>query len=491
LRHRELFKIQRYARVYDRRTGKFIINISYRTATEVTPRTIAVAEAFGLGVDQYQKHAIYDNVQVKISPTDIVLITGDSGSGKSVLLKAFKKDLGAEAVDMADIQVDRDKPLIDTVGKTLEEGLELLSRVGLNDAFLFVRRYDQLSDGQKYRYRVAKLIESGAQWWIMDEFCSTLDRDTAKIVALNAQKLARKEGKAVIAATTHTDLFEDLKPSVHIHKRFGKEIKVSYYPNEINKTCSLTKEMHVAEGSIEDYHKLSGFHYRDSRRVAAVYKVFVLKRGDEVCGVILYKYPGLACQGRREAFGRVLTIQELNRDLTTIARVVVHPKYRTIGLGTKLVKETLPMVGKPYVEMMAVMARYNPFAEKAGMRRILESRPNPAVLDAVKKLRNLGFNPVFLSSEKYNTHQLRTLPAVSQVKAILKDLSKAVGIYRKRLLSGHKAYYTHKEFCKHVESVDVKKLGKMLRILSFLTQTKVYLFWKNISLIAQKREMVS
>jgi len=72
--------------------------------------------------------------------------------------------------------------------------------------------------------------------------------------------------------------------------------------------------------------------------------------------------------------------------------------------------------------------------------------------------------------------QLRALQAVSQVKTILKDLSKSVGIYRKRLLSGHKAYYTHKEFCKHLEGADVKKLVKMLRILSFLTQTKVYLF---------------
>ena len=359
MRRREYFEIQRYARVYDRREGKFIISLSYKTATDITPRTIKVAEAFGIGIDE-REFIIYDNVELKIGPRDIVYLTGDSGSGKSVLLKAFKKDLGAEAVDMADVEFDPAKPLIDTIGKPFNEGLELLSRVGLNDAFLFVRRYDQLSDGQKYRYRVAKLIESGAQWWIMDEFGSTLDRDTAKIVAFNVQKLARKEGKAVMAATTHTDLFEDLKPSVHIHKKFGKEIKVSYYPNEINKTCSLTKEMYVEEGSILDYHRLSGFHYRDGKRVPAVYKVFVLKRGDELCGVIVYKYPGLACQGRRKAFGRVLTIQELNRGLTAIARVVVHPKYRTVGLGTKLVKETLRLVGKPYVEMVAVMARYNP-----------------------------------------------------------------------------------------------------------------------------------
>jgi len=478
-KRKELFQVTRWARRYDRETGKFIINISYETATDITPRTIAVAEAFGLGVDQYQRQIIYDNVELKIAPTDIVFISGDSGSGKSVLLKAFKKDLGPEAVDMTDVEFDPTKPLIDTVGKTVEEGLELLSRVGLNDAFLFVRRYDQLSDGQKYRYRLAKLIESGAQWWVMDEFCSTLDRDTAKIVAFNVQKLARKMGRAVIAATTHIDLFEDLKPSVHIHKRFGKEIKIGYYANDVNESCSLTKGMHVAEGSIEDYHKLSGFHYRDSSRVAAVYKVFVLKRGDELCGVILYKYPSVACQGRKESFGRKLSIEELNRDLTTIARVVVHPKYRSIGLGTKLVKETLPLVGKPYVEMIAVMAKYNPFAEKAGMRKILEGKPNPAVLETVEKLRKLGFNPIFLSSEKCNMHELRALQGLNQVKTILKGLSKSAGIYRKRILSGSKAYYTHKEFCKNVERSDAQRLAKMLRILSFLTQTKVYLFWKN------------
>ena len=199
---------------------------------------------------------------------------------------------------------------------------------------------------------------------------------------------------------------------------------------------------------------------------------------DEVCGIILYKYPGIMCQGRKEAFGRVLTIKELNRDLTCIARVVVHPKYRTIGLGTKLVKETLPLVNKPYVEMIAVMAKYNPFAEKAGMKKILESKPNPAVLEAIEKLRKLGFNPVFLSSEKYNMHQLLALRSVSQVKTILKDLSKAVGIYRKRLWSSHKAYMPKEEFNNRVDKASLKKLAKMLRILSFLTQTKVYLFWK-------------
>jgi ABC-type ATPase with predicted acetyltransferase domain len=68
-------------------------------------------------------------------------------------------------------------------------------------------------------------------------------------------------------------------------------------------------------------------------------------------------------------------MKELNEKLSTISRVVVHPKYRTIGLGSKLVRATLPLVGTPYVEMPAVMAKYNPFAEKAGMRKIAEQPP--------------------------------------------------------------------------------------------------------------------
>ena len=47
-------------------------------------------------------------------------------------------------------------------------------------------------------------------------------------MAFNVQKLARQFGKAVLVATTHMDLIEDLHPSVHVHKRFGKEIKLNY-----------------------------------------------------------------------------------------------------------------------------------------------------------------------------------------------------------------------------------------------------------------------
>ena len=149
-RRREYFRVDSVRRTYDRAQGKFTFNISYSTAAKLTPRSLAVSEAFGLGADEERTFPVLD-VELKIGPGDIVYVTGDSGSGKSVLLRAIKQDLGYEAIDVADLQVEREKPLIETVGSTVEEGLELLSRVELNDALLFLRTYDQLSDGQKYR----------------------------------------------------------------------------------------------------------------------------------------------------------------------------------------------------------------------------------------------------------------------------------------------------------------------------------------------------
>ena len=452
----------------------------------MSPRTIAVAEAFGLacmhGVDQESKFVLYDNVQIKVNNKDIVLVTGDSGSGKSVLLRTLQKDIRDNpelggVVDIVDVVVDHDKPLIETVGRTVEEGLELLSRVGLNDAFLLLRSYSQLSDGQRYRYRIAKMIESGAQWWVMDEFCATLDRDTAKIVAFNVQKLARQNGRAVLAATTHTDLFEDLHPSVHVHKRFGKEICVVYYTPELKKECSLLKEIRIEQGTLADYRVLAEFHYR-SHRVGAVRKVFRAMRGDELCGVIVYVYVPICQPGRKQVLSK-MSVQELNKKLSMIMRVVVHPKYRTVGLGQRLVRETLAVCGTPCVETIAVMARYNPFFEKAGMRKIRECGPSKEACTIRDLLLRLGFDLTFLGSTQYVLAKLQDLrPAeISSVREvfqrnIIQRLVKEFGFGC--------PYGKEKLYREALKTAPLEKLTRLINIVALLLQTKVYLFWSSV-----------
>jgi hypothetical protein len=360
----------------------------------------------------------------------------------------------------------------------VEEGLELLSKVGLNDAFLFLRTYSQLSDGQKYRYRIAKLIESGKQWWLMDEFVACLDRDTAKIIAFNLQKIARQQGKAVIAATTHSDLQEDLNPSVLVRKRFGEEIQISYYPNEPAAECSLIREMRVEEGSKEDWQKLSGFHYR-GHKVAVPRKIFRLLRGDELCGVIVYSYPPPTCYGRRLVLPR-MTIQELNRQLSIINRVVIHPKYRTIGLGAKIIRETLPLVGTPYVELIAVMAKYSPFAEKAGMRKVAEQQVVESVSVVAKALSDLGFDLQLLGSERYITGKLGSL-SHQQLDKLKGAFAKCVHPrFKKEFEAGRRLPFGKAaDYIESLKGADSRKLARLIRITGLLLQTKVYLFWKS------------
>jgi hypothetical protein len=155
----------------------------------------------------------------------------------------------------------------------------------------------------------------------------------------------------------------------------------------------------------------------------------------------------------------------------------VHPKYRTVGLGEKLVRETLPSAGTPYVEMPAVMAKYNPFAEKGGMRKIAEQPPPKEALAIAETLNKLGFNIHLLGSEKYVLTKLQTLN-VESIAKIKEAFIKHPHARFMKYFFCHIPFGRKEAYAKEVTKANPERLAHLIKVCSFLMQTKVYMFYR-------------
>jgi ABC-type ATPase with predicted acetyltransferase domain len=205
----------------------YLIDKRFQTRTERSERVLEVAESFGIGIED-KEFVIFDNLTLPVKQGDVVYITGQSGSGKSLLLRELERQMreeGKKVVNIDQIEL-ADTALINQIGRDTNDAIRILSVAGLNDAYLFVRKPSELSDGQRYRFRLAKAIETGAEVWVADEFMAVLDRTAAKVISYSVQKTARRAGATVIVATTHSDMVKDLGPDLYIEKRFREKLRV-------------------------------------------------------------------------------------------------------------------------------------------------------------------------------------------------------------------------------------------------------------------------
>ena len=149
--------------------------------------------------------------------------------------------------------------------------------------------------------------------------------------------------------------------------------------------CSVIKNLRIIQGDFEDYKKLARFHYRDSRP-GAYMAIFVIKpdRGvsKEPVGVIVYTMPSAGAEMRNVAtdgffagFDNRTLLSLINKNIRRISRVIIEPRFRGLGLASRLVRETMPEMGVPVIEAMAVMGMVNPFFEKAGMKAYAAKMP--------------------------------------------------------------------------------------------------------------------
>lgn len=161
-----------------------------------------------------------DNVSVEIpfsiNPKylgnwNIGLICGASGSGKSSILKEFG--------EVNQPTFDNTKALISNFDNfdnlTPKEATLLLASMGLASVPSWVKPYNVLSNGEKYRADLAKTISSAKEGDIIliDEFTSVADRNVAKAMSHAVQKYARRNNLKIIFASCHYDIIDWLSPN--------------------------------------------------------------------------------------------------------------------------------------------------------------------------------------------------------------------------------------------------------------------------------------
>jgi len=185
------------------------------------------------------------------------------------------------------------------------------------------------------------------------------------------------------------------------------------------KPCTLLAGVRIERGTRADWLALAPFHYR-SHEAGAVTGIFRMvyegqgatracppcvhgglnihagpninggpgthaRLSGRLVGVIVYSRSPLSLGARDRAtggryrtagMGRTAAGYLVNRELRIISRVVLAPNWRGLGLASRLVAETLPLAGTPYVEALAAMGEMHPMFQRAGMTAYPQ-RPAP------------------------------------------------------------------------------------------------------------------
>ena len=211
-----------------------------QTKTEPSQRAMRAATMFGLSLDGTHEHVVLPSLELPLLPGQLVFVTGVSGGGKSTLLRLIHSAIDSMPPTSTEqvpgvVWSDRLPELADTA---LVDALAMpevdhalppadfdtvcrwLSRAGLNDAAVMLRRPSELSQGQQHRLRLAQALavaERRPEPWsvlLADEFGSTLDRTTASVIAGSVRRWVRRSRVCFVAATAHEDLLEPLDPDV-------------------------------------------------------------------------------------------------------------------------------------------------------------------------------------------------------------------------------------------------------------------------------------
>lgn len=207
-----------------------------------------------------------------------------------------------------------------------DELTHLLTQVGLGNAVTWLRPMECLSEGEKFRARLARLLLQGMACakregkkrvvtLVMDEFASTLDGTTARNVCICLEKLMRNMGERwrlrLVLVTCHGELYDWLRGDWKLEMPDGELQPRGGLRREL---CLRVERCHATAWKLFAEH-----HYLDGD----------LGRGVQ-CFVVMEGVKVVAFCALGSSWGQP--------GMRRVQRLVVMPAYQGLGIGKQLLK---------------------------------------------------------------------------------------------------------------------------------------------------------
>lgn len=273
-----------------------------------------IENSFDLKVSDTSKVYVPNKLKLeRLKPWNIGVICGSSGSGKSTILRHLAQKSGGV---ISSPSFDEQRCLISNFDKiSPKEATMLLSSIGLASVPTWIRPYNVLSNGEKYRANLAKAIYDAKDGEIifMDEYTSVVDRNVAKAMSNALQKYIRKTNKRIILASCHYDIFDWLLPDwIYDLNKGGALLAGDCLRRERPKI-----ELQVFRTTCDTWERFKKYHYMTSDLNEAAY-CFCFTWEDKLV-----------------AFYSILPLPSgTMKDAWRGHRLVVLPDFQGLGIGS-------------------------------------------------------------------------------------------------------------------------------------------------------------
>lgn len=293
-----------------------VINVVVESEISNHPRIRQLESMFDVPSQKKQRIEWKGNIPIEKEKWNVGLIVGASGSGKTTVAK----ELFGQLKNPEDEIKDKTKSVVECFDEnsSMEEIAAICQAVGFNTIPAWMRPFNVLSNGEKFRSSLAMQLIKDEELLVVDEYSSVIDRQVAQIGSHAVQKYVRKKDKKFVAVSCHYDVIDWLQPDWIFEPH-----NMSFVRRCLRRRPNV--EIKIYRSTYDSWKIFAPFHYLTSELNKAA-KCYVL-----------------SVNGKPAAFAamlhRPISQGENHKPIWGCSRLVTLPDYQGLGLAFVLIDE--------------------------------------------------------------------------------------------------------------------------------------------------------